>query len=201
MNSPTKAGRTGTWATESLHRSGVGRERRAEPGLTVEPRAAGDPAAAASRQDHRRRGEGVRLGSAPDRQLDPAAIAHTQIRRLGAVPDRAACGGNAVAQKLVDDRSPRDQAFERSEVERPDRSLGTRPVDTAKRMRGGVKFARVGCEGAQFLYRRWDPCVAASLVFSRPAFLHQNGPKAALCQHKTSPATRRARANNDHAGQ
>jgi hypothetical protein len=94
----------------------VGRERRAEPGLTVEPRAAGDPAAAASRQDHRRRGEGVRLGFAPDRQLDPAAIAHTQIRRLGAVPDRAACGGNAVAQKLVDDRSPRDQAFERSEV-------------------------------------------------------------------------------------
>ena len=150
----------------------------------------------------RRRGEGVRLGSAPDRQLDPAAIAHTQIRRLRRRTrssrlrrkTRSRRNWSTIARRAI-------RAFERSEVERPDRSLGTRPVDTAKRMRGGVKFARVGCEGAQFLYRRWDPCVAASLVFSRPAFLHQNGPKAALCQHKTSPATSRARANNDHAGQ
>ena len=154
MNSPTKAGRTGTWATESLHRSGVGRERRAEPGLTVEP-----PAWRATRQplpDARTTADGATVSlSAPARrivELDLAARANSQIGRLGGVPDRTTCRGNPVAQQLIDDRPGRDHAFERREVVRPDFALRAMPVDARKRSAG--QLARVGIEGPQFPYRQ-----------------------------------------------
>ena len=78
--------------------------------------------------------------SAPRRIVSSiCAAADAQVRRLGAVPDRAACRRNPVPQKLVDDRPARDHAFERREVERPNLSIGTISVDAGKRMRVGGK--------------------------------------------------------------